>query len=91
MPQTMQSLEGALAAARHPASGLVAANPPMNGDARATKDASPTPTSMRQRTRVQKPRARPQPATASVQALRPMPISRNAFAYLDECEHSFHS
>ena len=54
----------------------------MNGEASATKDASPTPTSMRQTARLQKPIARPQPATASVQTPSPMPIRRNALAYL---------
>ena len=50
----------------------------MKGDARATKEASPTPTSMRHRMRLQKPQARPQPAVASVQMPRPTAMRRKA-------------
>ncbi len=48
----------------------------MNGEARDTKEASPTPTNMRQTTRLQKPMAAPEPATASVQMPSPTPMSR---------------
>ncbi len=54
----------------------------MKGDARATKEASPTPTSMRHRMRVQNPSARPQPAVESAQMPRPTAISRKAFTCL---------
>jgi hypothetical protein len=48
---------------------------PMKGEARDTKDASPTPTSMRQKTRLQKPIEAPLPATATVHTASPMPMS----------------
>ena len=54
----------------------------MKGDARATKEASPTPTSMRHRMRVQKPSASPQPAVDSAQMPRPTAIRRKAFTCL---------
>ena len=47
----------------------------MKGEARDTKDASPTPTSMRQKTRLQKPIDAPLPATATVHTASPMPMS----------------
>ena len=50
----------------------------MKGDARATKEASPTPTSMRHRMRLQKPQASPQPAVATVQMPRPTAMRRKA-------------
>lgn len=48
----------------------------MNGEARDTNDASPTPTNMRHTIRLQNPIAAPLPATASVHTPSPMPISR---------------
>ena len=57
-------------------------SPPMKGDARAMKEASPTPTNIRQITRLQKFQVRPQPATARVQMESPREIRRKAFLYL---------
>ena len=54
----------------------------MKGDARATKEASPTPTSMRHRMRLQNPIAIPHPAVDIVQMPRPTAISRKAFTCL---------
>ena len=58
--------------------GLQGCKRPMKGDARATKEASPTPTSMRHRMRLQKPQASPQPAVATVQMPRPTAMRRKA-------------
>ncbi len=52
----------------------------MKGEARATKEASPTPTSARQATRLQKPTAQPLPATAAVHTASPTPIRRKPAA-----------
>ena len=57
----------------------------MKGDARATKEASPTPTNARQKTRLQNPMAAPLPATASVHTDSPPPISRKPFTTLLAC------
>lgn len=51
---------------------------PMNGAAKATNEASPTPTNILQTISDQNPTASPQPNVASIQVLMPMAMSLKA-------------